>query len=87
MKINNHKKNHLDLYQVQKCPNVILNALAILLEAFFNIFCQQTDMTALLYPAAHVQVGNNNSLGSCLAVCELCVGTFPNSFGHTVIIY
>ena len=38
MKINNHKKNHLDLYQVQKCPNVILNALAILLEAFFNIF-------------------------------------------------
>jgi len=61
---NSSVKNHLDLYQVQKRPSMIMlivfhwlrmtsvNAFATLLEAFFNIFCRHThtDTKALLYP-------------------------------------
>ena len=71
---NNGVKNCLDLYQVQKRPNLIMlivflltmmsaNALAILLEAFLNISLPththtHTNTKALLYPC-------------CACVCEV----------------
>jgi len=70
------KKNRLDLYQLQKCLNVIMlliilllsmtsiNALATLPEPFFSTFCQQTHTRTQRHcftPAMHETWYNFNA--------------------------